>query len=214
MPVFRLNAQLIFPPAHLADPDGLLAVGGDLSPERLLLAYQSGIFPWYNEGEPIQWYSPDPRFVLHPGQLHISHSMKSVLRKNVFEYRFNTAFPEVIRHCKQTPRAGQAGTWITRNMETAYLNMHTLGHAVSAECWHQDRLVGGLYGIMLPGLFCGESMFSLEPNAGKFAFINFVRQVEAHCPLIDCQVYTPHLESLGARFITREQFLSYLQPKQ
>jgi len=210
MPVFQLNSQLIFPPAHLADPDGLLAVGGDLRPERLLLAYRSGIFPWYNEGEPIQWYSPDPRFVLVPNQLHISHSMKALLRKNVFEYRFNTAFAEVIRNCRQTPRAGQIGTWITTEMEGAYLALHHLGHAVSAECWHEDRLVGGLYGIRLPGLFCGESMFSLEPNASKFAFIHLVRQIQAYVSLIDCQVYTPHLASLGAQFIAREQFLPYL----
>jgi leucyl/phenylalanyl-tRNA--protein transferase len=210
MPLFVLEKELFFPPVHLSEPDGLLAMGGDLSPERLLLAYRNGIFPWY-EGEPILWWCPDPRFVLFPDNLKISRSMQTLFKKNYFEFSTNTAFKEVIHNCKQTKRPGQSGTWITNEVEKAYINMHRLGYAHSAEAWKDGILVGGLYGIKLGKVFFGESMFSGESNASKFAFIKYVQQLKQEgIELIDCQVYTGHLESLGARMITRENFVSRL----
>jgi leucyl/phenylalanyl-tRNA--protein transferase len=210
MPLFVLEKELFFPPVHLSEPDGLLAMGGDLSPERLLLAYRNGIFPWY-EGEPILWWCPDPRFVLFPDNLKISRSMQTLFKKNYFEFSTNTAFKEVIHNCKQTKRPGQSGTWITNEVEKAYINMHRLGYAHSAEAWKDGILIGGLYGIKLGKVFFGESMFSGESNASKFAFIKYVQQLKQEgIELIDCQVYTGHLESLGARMITRENFVSRL----
>ncbi|CAL1516893.1 leucyl/phenylalanyl-tRNA--protein transferase [Chitinophaga sp. MM2321] len=209
MPVFQLNEQIIFPPVQLSESDGLLAVGGDLSVERLLLAYHSGIFPWYDEA-PILWWSPDPRFVLFPADLKVSASMKQLLRKNRFRITFNEDFAGVIARCSRIPRAGQAGTWITPEMQEAYIRLHKAGYALSAECWEDDRLVGGLYGVKTGAFFFGESMFSDVSNASKAAFITFVQTYGDELTMIDCQVHTDHLASLGAGFITREEFLQLL----
>lgn len=210
--MYLLSKDLVFPPVYLANKDGLLAVGGDLSAERLLLAYKNGIFPWYSEGEPIIWYSPDPRMVLFPKNLKISKSMRQVIRKNQFRATFNQNFSEVIANCKNSYREGQGGTWITDEMEQAYVNLHNLGVAKSVEVWEGNELVGGLYGIDLGHIFCGESMFSKVSNASKFAFIYLVQKLEKeHYTLIDCQVYNAHLNSLGAEEISRSEFLTYLK---
>lgn len=210
MPLFSLDKQLIFPPVELAEPDGLLAVGGDLSTERLLIAYRSGIFPWY-EGEHILWWSPDPRFVLFPSRLTISKSMKAVIKKKNFRFTTNTAFPEVITRCKKISRKDQDGTWITDEIKAAYIAMHEKGYAHSAETWLDGTLVGGLYGIRLGNVFYGESMFAEVSNASKFAFINYVEQIKKEgVRIIDCQVYTEHLESLGADMIPRKEFIRIL----
>ncbi len=201
-----------FPPVEEALDDGLLAVGGSLSVEMLLLAYRSGIFPWYNEGEPPLWWSPDPRFVLFPGELKVSKSMRQVLKANRFDFRVNTAFGQVIRNCGAVYREGLDGTWITNDIIEAYTRLHGLGYAHSAEAWLDGKLVGGLYGIRLRHSFFGESMFAHESNASKFAFINWVQLLQADgVKIIDCQVYTPHLESLGARMINRADFLEAIQ---
>jgi leucyl/phenylalanyl-tRNA---protein transferase len=205
--MFLLTKELFFPPVDVADEDGLLAIGGDLSTERLLLAYRSGIFPWYNEDEPICWWSPDPRFVLYPQELKLSNSMKSVLRNGKFRFTINRAFTQVIQNCKTISRKSQDGTWISPAMQKAYTILHEHGFAQSAETWMDGKLVGGLYGIRLGKIFFGESMFSLESNASKFAFINYVQQLQKeNILLIDCQLHTPHLESLGAKMIPRELF--------
>jgi leucyl/phenylalanyl-tRNA--protein transferase len=210
--MFLLSEDLVFPPVNLANKDGLLAVGGDLSAERLLLAYKCGIFPWYSEGEPIIWYSPNPRMVLFPKNLKISKSMKQIIRKNQFRVTFNQNFSEVISNCKNSYRKGQGGTWITDEMEQAYINLHHFGVAKSVEVWGGNELVGGLYGIDLGHVFCGESMFSKVSNASKFAFVYLVQKLEKeHYKLIDCQVYNAHLASLGADEISRETFLTYLK---
>jgi leucyl/phenylalanyl-tRNA--protein transferase len=210
MPLFVLNNELVFPPVDQAEPDGLLAVGGDLSVERLLLAYRQGIFPWY-EGRHILWWSPDPRFVLFPDELKESKSMRQIIRKNVFEFRVDTAFSEVITNCKTVARRGQESTWITDEVRSAYIRLHEEGYAHSAEAWLDGRLVGGLYGIRMGRAFFGESMFSKESNASKYAFIQYVRLLRAEgVELIDCQVYTEHLESLGARMIPRSEFIKKL----
>lgn len=211
MPVFKLTDELLFPPTCLADEDGLLAFGGDLSLERLKLAYSKGIFPWYNDGEPIQWWSPNPRFVLFPEEIIVSRSMRSVLRNLDFSFAKNQNFKEVIHHCKTQNRTGQLGTWITDEMEHAYINMHKQGFAHSAECYFKNELVGGMYGIKMGKVFFGESMFSLISNASKYAFIKFIASLQNEgIEIIDCQVYTPHLESLGARLIAREEFEKFL----
>ncbi|MBS1947742.1 MAG: leucyl/phenylalanyl-tRNA--protein transferase [Bacteroidetes bacterium] len=211
MPLFALDNELIFPPAHLAEPDGLLAVGGDLSPERLLLAYRNGIFPWY-EGEHILWWSPQPRFVLFPDELKVSKSMQQLLKKNTFDFSINKCFTEVINNCKTISRRGQESTWITDEVKKAYIKLHDLGHAHSAEAWHDQKLVGGLYGIRIGKVFFGESMFSQESNASKFAFIKYVQTLKQEdIKIIDCQVYTEHLESLGARMIERKDFIQLLK---
>ncbi|WP_212002695.1 leucyl/phenylalanyl-tRNA--protein transferase [Chitinophaga sp. HK235] len=210
MPVFRLTKQLIFPPVSLAEPDGLLAVGGDLSVDRLLLAYRSGIFPWFDE-RPILWWSPDPRFVLFPADLKVSASMKQVLRRNKFRITYNADFPAVIARCSRIPRAGQNSTWITKEMQEAYIRLHKAGYAMSVECWEDDRLVGGLYGVKIGSCFFGESMFADVSNASKAAFITFVQAYADELTLIDCQVETEHLASLGAGFISRDVFLELLQ---
>ena len=207
MPLFVLNNELVFPPVDQAEPDGLLAVGGDLSVERLLLAYRQGIFPWY-EGKHILWWSPDPRFVLFPEELKESKSMRQLIKKNVFEFRVDTAFSEVITNCKTVSRRGQESTWITDEVRSAYIRLHREGYAHSAEAWLDGQLVGGLYGIRMGRAFFGESMFSKESNASKFAFIQFVHRLRSESvELIDCQVYTEHLESLGARMIPRREFI-------
>ena len=204
-----LNKDIIFPDVGLASKEGVLAIGGDLSPERLVLAYKSGIFPWFDNEEPIIWWSPDPRFVLFPKELKVSKSMKQVLRNSDFEITVNKDFETVIDHCSKIKRNGQQGTWITQNMKNAYLKLHKLGFAKSVEVWLDHKLVGGLYGIDLNnGVFCGESMFTLVSNASKVAFISFIQN--SNYKLIDCQVYTNHLESLGAREISRNEFLKYL----
>ena len=193
-----------------ADPDGLLAIGGDLSVERLECAYQQGIFPWFSGKIPM-WYSPDPRFVLFPDELIVSKSMKQVLRSGNFQFTINQSFEEVISACSKIGRDGQIGTWITDEMIEAYTRLYEKGQAVSAETWHQGQLVGGLYGVRVGKVFCGESMFSLMSNASKFAFIQFVEHLQKDgIELIDCQVYTSHLSSLGGRMIPRDSYIRFL----
>jgi leucyl/phenylalanyl-tRNA--protein transferase len=210
MPLFFINKELVFPPVELAEPDGLLAVGGDLSTERLILAYRSGIFPWY-EGEHILWWCPDPRFVLFSDELIVSKSMKSVIKKNVFNFTTNHAFTEVITNCKRVARKDQNSTWITDEVRNAYIDLHKKGIAHSAEAWQDGKLVGGLYGVRLGKVFFGESMFSHVSNASKFAFISYVQQlIKEDVKLVDCQVYTEHLESLGARMIARKEFIKLI----
>ncbi|MFD0963689.1 leucyl/phenylalanyl-tRNA--protein transferase [Pseudofulvibacter geojedonensis] len=208
-----LSKELLFPNPVQASPEGLLAIGGDLSIERLLLAYNSGIFPWYSEEEPILWWSPDPRMVLFPEELKVSKSMKQLLKKEVFQVTYNTCFERVIENCAKIYRPDQEDTWITLEMIEAYKGLHRLGIAVSVEVWKEDELVGGLYGIDLKDkkIFCGESMFSKVSNASKYGFICLVEKLKQQdYRLIDCQVHTDHLESLGAKEIDREVFLSYL----
>jgi leucyl/phenylalanyl-tRNA--protein transferase len=210
LPIFELDKELYFPPVNLAEPDGLLAIGGDLSPERLLFAYKQGIFPWY-EGEYILWWSPDPRFILWPEELKISKSMKALLKKDAFDFTINKAFEKVIHHCKDIKRPGQRGTWITDEVELAYTRMHELGFAISAETWRDGALVGGAYGLKVGKVFFGESMFSEISNASKYAFIKLVQKLKQEgIELIDCQVYTEHLESLGAKMMSRKEFISLL----
>lgn len=210
MPLFALKKDLYFPPVHLAEPDGLLAVGGDLTQERLLLAYRSGIFPWY-EGQHVLWWSPDPRFVLFPDQLRVSKSMQQLLKRKAFTFTINKDFAGVINNCKTITRREQAGTWITAEVKQAYIQLHQAGYAHSAEVWLDGELVGGLYGIRLGNVFCGESMFSKVSNASKYAFISYVQVLKQQgVQLIDCQVYTPHLESLGAEMIDRSTFIALL----
>lgn len=211
MPLFVLDKELAFPPAHLAEPDGLLAMGGDLSPDRLLLAYRNGIFPWY-EGEHILWWAPDPRFVLFPEELKISKNIKTLLNKTEFDFTVNKAFESVIHQCKKITRPGQDGTWISSEVEKAYNKMHELGYAHSAEVWKDNELVGGLYGIKLGKIFFGESMFSKVSNASRYVFITYVQQLKNEgIQLIDCQVYTEYLESMGARMIPGKTFTSLLK---
>lgn len=211
MPVFTLDNEMIFPPAHLAEKGGLLAMGGDLSSERLLLAYRNGIFPWY-EGEYILWWCPDPRFVLYPEELRINKSVRPLLKRNEFDFTIDKSFKEVIHHCKKVTRPGQEGTWITDEVEKAFIKMFELGYAHSAEVWKNDELVGGLYGIKLGKIFFGESMFSKVSNASRFAFIKYVDQLKQEgIELIDCQIYTEYLESFGARMINRNEFMEQLK---
>lgn len=210
MSLFVLNNELIFPPVEQAEPDGLLAIGGDLSMERLLLAYRNGIFPWY-EGKHILWWCPNPRFILYPDELKVSKSMRTLINRDAFTFRTNSAFKEVIGNCKTISRREQASTWITDEVKAAYIGLHEAGYAHSAEAWQNGELVGGLYGIRMGKVFFGESMFSKASNASKYAFIRYARQLEAEgIRLIDCQVYTEHLESLGARMIPREVFIEHL----
>ncbi len=210
MPLFAIDSKLHFPPVYLAEPDGLLAMGGDLSSERLLLAYRSGIFPWY-EGDTILWWSPDPRFVLFPEELKISKTIRALRKKNLFTCTVNQDFPAVVHQCKFAERPGQHGTWITDEVEIAFNRLHKLGHAHSAEVWQENQLVGGLYGVRIGHVFFGESMFSLVPNASRFAFSFYAEQLFSEgTTLIDCQVYTRYLESFGARMIPREEFLRNL----
>lgn len=211
-PLHFLSKRLEFPPVATASEDGLLAVGGDLSPERLLLAYKNGIFPWFNDDSLILWWAPDPRMVLFPEKVKISKSMRKVIREGRFVLTQNTCFEQVMEHCATIQRKGQEGTWITPEMKTAYINLHKKGYARSFEVWENGELVGGLYGVDLGHVFCGESMFSKRPNASKFAFIKMAQELgEKGYKLIDCQVHTNHLESLGAELIPREEFVKVLQ---
>ena len=209
--MFLLTEDIIFPDVEMANDDGLLAIGGDLSTERLLLAYKSGIFPWYNKYEPICWWSPNPRFVLFPHELKVSKSMQTVLNNGSFRFTINKAFDKVIANCKTITRKEQDGTWIQQEVIEAYTKLHQLGFAVSAEAWAAGELVGGLYGVLLGNIFFGESMFSKQSNASKFAFINFVKHLQKqNIKLIDCQIYTSHLQSLGAKMIDRKLFSEIL----
>ncbi|WP_084457001.1 leucyl/phenylalanyl-tRNA--protein transferase [Desulfogranum mediterraneum] len=211
MPVFRLTQELIFPPPQLAEPEGLLAVGGDLSPERLLSAYRSGIFPWYSQGEPLLWWSPAPRLVLFPEEFHLPRRLARTIRQGRFRLTADTAFSAVIAACARTIRRDEPGTWITPEMQQAYIRLHELGHAHSIECWQGGKLAGGLYGVALDGVFFGESMFTRVRDASKVALAQLVH----HAPglglaVIDCQMTTRHLLGFGAREVEREVFLSLL----
>lgn len=207
-----LTNKIEFPNVTEASADGLLAIGGDLSTARLLQAYNNGIFPWFDTAEPILWWSPDPRFVLFPEDLKVSKSMKQILKKDLFKVTTNQAFKAVIENCAQAKRPEQHGTWITDEMIEAYFKLHQLGYAKSIEVWQNDELVGGLYGIAInDDVFCGESMFAKVSNASKVGFITFIKN--SNYKLIDCQLHTKHLESLGAINISRADFISYLQPR-
>jgi len=209
--MYFLTDELIFPPVDSANIEGLLAVGGDLSPERLLLAYQSGIFPWFDNDSIILWWSPNPRMILYPDQIKISKSMRKVIRNEQFRLTKNTCFKEVLEYCSSVPREGQDGTWITDDMKNAYIALHEKGIAKSYEVWEDDSLVGGLYGVDLGDVFCGESMFSLTSNASKFAFIKLAEELKAKdYKVIDCQLHTDHLESMGAQEIPRKEFMKFL----
>jgi leucyl/phenylalanyl-tRNA--protein transferase len=206
--IFRLDERLIFPDPVLAEDDGLLAVGGDLSTERLLLAYQSGIFPWYSDDSPILWYSPHERFVIFPDELKVSKSIRQVLRSGKFVVTMNTCFNEVIEACSSIERIDQDGTWITADMKAAYNQLHAEGYAHSVEVWEQGNLVGGFYGVQVGHVFCGESMFSRVSNASKTALIWLCNS--GLYQLIDCQLHTEHLESMGARMISRKEYMALL----
>ncbi len=211
MALHILNERLWFPSTEEALEDGLLAIGGDLSVERLILAYRKGIFPWYDGKAPL-WWSPNPRFVLLPDELQVSKSMKTLLKRNAFEFTINKDFTAVINACKDTERKGQDGTWIKHEVAKAYTELHKMGIAHSAEAWQDGILVGGLYGIRMGKVFFGESMFSHRSNASKYAFIKYVEELKKEgVLLIDCQVYTEHLESLGAKMILRQQFTHLLE---
>ncbi len=214
MPVFWLSEdELAFPPPELANPEGVLAIGGDLSAERLLMAYQLGIFPWFNPGDPILWWCPDPRFVLFPSELKVSKSMRPYFNQKKFGLTLDTDFEAVIRACQKAQRKGQGGgSWITEEMLAAYCHLHELGFAHSVEVWKDEELVGGLYGIAIGKVFFGESMFTHVSNASKFGFISLVRLLEKwDYFIVDCQQRTGHLERLGARDIDRSDFLEYLR---
>jgi len=207
------NPEIEFPDVELAlkEPDGLLAIGGDLSVARLLKAYRRGIFPWYGPGQPILWWSPDPRLVLYPERLHVSRSLAKLLRRNVFDVTLDTAFAAVIDACAG-PRGDDGGTWITPEMKQAYLDLHRQGHAHSVECWRQGRLAGGLYGVSIGRAFFGESMFAAEDNASKVALARLARQLMSwDYRLIDCQVHTRHLVSMGANTMSRNEFVYVLK---
>jgi leucyl/phenylalanyl-tRNA--protein transferase len=209
--IFQLDRRLLFPRPDLAEPSGLLAVGGDLRPERLVLAYASGIFPWYSQRSPILWHSPDPRMVLRAGDLVVSRSLAKTMRRGTYLVRFDTAFREVIEACAAAPRPGQDGTWITRAMIEAYVELHEKGLAHSAEAWRDGELCGGLYGVSLGGAFFGESMFARAPDASKVAFATLVPQLSRWgIDLIDCQVHTDHLARFGAVEWPRSTFLAAL----
>lgn len=211
MTLFRLPREVAFPDPRQAEPDGLLAVGGDLAPERLLAAYAAGIFPWYGRESPILWWSPDPRLVLEPGRLHVPRSLARLRRRAPFRYTADTAFDRVIRACAEIDRPGQDGTWITPAMVRAYRQLHLLGFAHSFEAWEGEALVGGLYGVSLGAVFFGESMFAARPEASKLAFVESVEWLAARgVGLIDCQVRTEHLARFGAVDWPRERFLKAL----
>ena len=210
----ELSKSIWFPNHDESNKDGLIAIGGDLSVERLMHAYHLGIFPWFNEGQPLFWWSPDPRMILLPESFKVSKSLKKTILSNKYKITLNTSFEEVINCCSKIKRKGQQGTWITNNMITAYLQLHKKGHAQSVEVWSDNQLVGGLYGIDLKEkkIFCGESMFSKKNNASKIALYYLVKKLKTeNYRLIDCQMYTSHLESLGAQEIPRHEFLKYLK---
>ena len=204
--------EISFPDPKLYHPeDGLMAYGGDLSPERIWFAYQLGIFPWFNPEDEILWWCPDPRFVLFPKELKISKSINKILRDDVFTFTENKCFEEVIKNCAKINRKDQNGTWLTEEMIKSYTQLHLFGKAKSIEVWQNNELVGGLYGLDLGNVFCGESMFAKVSNASKAGFIWFIEQYKSKFTVIDCQVYTHHLESLGAKEIPKQQFLDYLE---
>ncbi len=204
--------EISFPdPEVYHPPGGLIAIGGDLSAQRLLLAYQLGIFPWYDPGEEILWWSPDPRFVLLPDEVKISKSMRKILRDGIFTFTENKCFEEVIRNCATAPRDGQDGTWISEELISGFVELHKTGIARSIEVWQNSELVGGFYGLEVGRVFCGESMFSKVSNASKAGFLDFVLRNQNHYELIDCQVHSAHLESLGAKHIPKLDFLEFLQ---
>jgi leucyl/phenylalanyl-tRNA---protein transferase len=210
--IFRLDHRLLFPPAELAEDNGVLAVGGDVSEERLLLAYSSGIFPWPHEGLPLLWHSPDPRTVLIPRDIHVGRSLEKSIRRGLYEVRLDTAFRQVIRGCSQKDRPNQDGTWITDEMIEGYVALHRRGLAHSIEAWRGDELVGGLYGVSLGGAFFGESMFAEAPDASKVAFATLTRQLDRWgFDFVDCQVHTEHLERFGAVEWSRTRFLAALK---
>ncbi len=214
MPIYRLNDSTQFPPVDHAE-EGIVAVGGDLSPERLIASYSSGIFPWFSENDPIVWWAPDPRCILLPSKIKVSKSMKQLFRKAAFKVSFDTDFQKVVQSCAIQKREGQEGTWITNDMEKAYLKLHEMGLAHSVEVWQnkndEEVLVGGLYGVSLGKVFFGESMFHTESNASKYGFITLVKElIKRDFKLIDCQLETPHLMSLGAELITRDKFMQLL----
>lgn len=209
--IFRIPREHVFPDPEQADPNGLLGVGGDLHPGRVLLAYQLGIFPWFSEGQPILWWSPDPRFVLRTADLSVPRSLAKRIRQRPYRITMDTAFARVVEACARAPRRGQDGTWITDGMRACYLRLHDAGFAHSIEAWEDDALVGGLYGVAIGRLFAGESMFASRPDASKIAFVHAVRQlVRWGFPLIDSQVHTAHLERFGAREIPRTTYLAEL----
>lgn len=211
MGIYRLGRAIAFPDPALAEPDGLLAIGGDLSPERLLAAYAAGIFPWFDERSPILWWSPDPRLVLEPARLHVSRSLARTLRRETYRVTADAEFERVIRACAARPRPGQRGTWITSRMIDAYVRLHRMGFAHSFEAWEGDALAGGLYGVSLGAAFFGESMFAARPDASKVAFVRAVGWLaERGIGLVDCQVRTEHLVSLGAHELPRDEFLARL----
>ena len=212
MPIFRLPEEIIFPDSQLAEPDGLLAVGGDLVPARILAAYQRGIFPWYSEGEPILWWSPAPRLVLFPENFHLPKRLARTIRKNIFDVRADTAFAQVIAACASIRQAAGEGTWITEEMRNAYISLHELGFAHSLESWYEGELVGGLYGVCLDRVFFGESMFSSRNDASKVALAALIHNAEhQNIRAVDCQMTTAHLLRFGSREISREEFDELLE---
>ncbi len=211
MPVYRLSQEIAFPDPRLANEDGVVAIGGDLNPDRVLEAYRCGIFPWPHRGLPLLWFSPDPRMVLEPDKLRVSRSLRRTLRKKRYEIRLDTAFADVMRGCARTPRRGQHGTWITPAMMECYCALHERGFAHSAEAWREGRLVGGLYGISLGGVFVGESMFAAQPDASKAALVTLAGWLNEHgVGMIDAQTHSDHLERLGAVQWPRERYLEAL----
>ena len=211
MPVFQLTNKLIFPSAELAEDNGLLAVGGDLSPERLLLAYRNGIFPWYSEGDPILWWSPSPRLVIFPADFKIPKRLSRLMRQEKFSITIDHAFRQVIAACASTDKRREKGTWITNDMLVAYCQLHDKGYAHSIECWLDDELAGGLYGISLGGIFFGESMFSVQPNSSKIALVHLLKKMqEWDFDLLDCQMKTEHLMQFGAKEIPGNEFQEIL----
>ena len=212
MPLFRLSKKLDFPPTHFAGSDGLLCIGGDLSPKRLVLAYEKGIFPWFSENEPLLWWSPDPRLVIFPGNIHISKSLKKKIKRSPFDIKIDNAFEKTIRSCVIVRKERDEGTWIIPEMVAAYTKLHYLGYAHSIEAWIDNRLVGGLYGVCLGGSFFGESMFSFESDASKIALVALANLLKKNnFDLIDCQVTTQHLLDMGAVEIPRDTFLDIIQ---
>lgn len=210
--MYFLTKELYFPPVSEASPEGILAVGGDLSTERLLLAYKNGIFPWFDDDEPILWWSPPERMVVNPREYKVAKSLRNIINRNIFKVTFDTAFEEVITNCQSIKRRGQKGTWITNSMLEAYLQLHQIGVAKSVEVWQDNQLVGGLYGVDLGKIFCGESMFSKVPNASKVAFVSLIEKLkQENYLLLDCQVHNDHLEKLGAFEISRENYLKILK---
>ena len=210
--MYFLTKELYFPPVSEASPEGILAVGGDLSSERLLLAYKNGIFPWFDDDEPILWWSPSERMVVNPREYKVAKSLRNIINRNIFRVTFNTAFEEVITNCQSIKRRGQKGTWITDSMLEAYLRLHQIGVAKSVEVWQDNQLVGGLYGVDLGKVFCGESMFSLVSNASKVAFVMLIQKLkDENYHLLDCQVHNNHLEKLGAFEISRENYIKILK---